>query len=111
MSYLPDGVCDQTGSRDASQFALDAPSVVCLWLAELLWSQRGLEVLAVEFEDLCYLFLAQLFAVLYRSSGAGTSWPAKLTAGIRREPCSVAVALEKVGNTSSLRESDENNAM
>ena len=45
------------------------------------------------------------------SSGARKSWQSKLTAGIRREPCSVAVALEEVATRSSLRGSDENHAL
>ena len=36
--------------------------------------------------------------------------PLSLPRGLR-EPCSVAVALEKVGNPSSLRRSDENHAL
>ena len=52
-----------------SQFDFGAAFVICPPAAELLWSQRGFEVVEVEFEDLCYFFLAQLFAV-FCSSGA-----------------------------------------
>ena len=70
-SYLPDGVCDECGPTVAPQFAFGAAFVICPFLAELLWSQRGLEFLEVESGDLCYLFSAQLFSVLCSSGVLG----------------------------------------